>query len=349
MPDLSQAPELVGANARLKASKLKCSIQQRGSSYVLIATLPLRDAPGRKQQRINLGPLTVIEAERLALELGHQLRTGTFCWEAWDRPQGAATITTDDFHAAAVTLHASKYSRSPERGAVAWAKKWAPALRKLPPGPVTEAILLRTVRRLPEGSAGRRDQGNVLAQVARSLGIPDAALLATCRGYGAASLRPRDIPSDPEIEAAWSCLRLPHWRWTWGMCAAYGLRPHECAELTWLDDDWIEIADATKTGSRRVTPCPSVWVDAWGLRELQRPPQSPQTLSNAITTALTRDRISIKPYALRHAYALRLLSRGVTADLAARLMGHSLAVHQQTYQRWIEADRIQKAMGNVRL
>ena len=133
------------------------------------------------------------------------------------------------------------------------------------------------------------------------------------------------------------------------MCAAYGLRPHECAELVWLEDDWIEIADATKTGSRRVTPCPSAWVQLWGLRELQRPPQSPQTLSNAITTALTRDRISIKPYALRHAYALRLLSRGVTADLAARLMGHSLAVHQQTYQRWIEADRIQKAMGNVRL
>jgi integrase len=349
MPDLSQAPELVGANARLKASKLKCSIQQRGSSYVLIATLPLRDGSGRKQQRINLGSLTVMEAERRALELGHQLRSHSFDWHLWEGPKTLAAISDADFHAAAVRLHATKYRHSPERGSTAWAKKWQPALRKLPQGPVTEAILLRTVRRLPDGSAARRDQGNILAQVARSLGIPDAALLTACRGYGAASLRPRDIPSDSEIEAAWSSLRLPHWRWTWGMCAAYGLRPHECAELTWLDDDWIEIADATKTGSRRVTPCPSSWVQLWGLRELQRPTQSSQTLSKAFADALTRDRVSTKPYSLRHAYALRLLSRGVSADLAARLMGHSLVVHQQTYQRWIEADRIQKAMQGCSL
>jgi hypothetical protein len=30
-------------------------------------------------------------------------------------------------------------------------------------------------------------------------------------------------------------------------------------------------------------------------------------------------------------------------------MGHSLQVHQSTYQRWIEADRIQKAMQGMTL
>ncbi len=350
---MSLAIALGELNARLKAGRHRCSAEQRKASLVLRATLPDRSDPSiSRQQRISLNlPATYAslpEVERLAVGLSHQLRTRTFHWEAWEASE-AAEITTDDFHAAAVRLHATKYRHSPERGSTAWAKKWQPALRKLPQGPVTEAILLRTVRRLPEGSAARRDQGNILAQVARSLGIPDAALLAACRGYGAASLRPRDIPSDPEIEAAWSSLRLPHWRWTWGMCAAYGLRPHECAELVWLEDDWIEIADATKTGSRRVTPCPSSWVQLWGLRELQRPTQSSQTLSKAFADALTRDRVSTKPYSLRHAYALRLLSRGVSADLAARLMGHSLAVHQQTYQRWIEADRIQKAMQGCSL
>ena len=342
--------ELAAANARLKASKARCSLQQRGSTLALVATLPLRDGSGgRKQQRLSIGAVNLYQAERLALELGHQLRTGTFRWEAWDSPQEAAVLTTTDFLAAAVKLHAIKYKGSPERGATAWSKKWAPALGKLPPAPVTESLLLRVLNSMPPASAARRDQGNILAQVAKSLGLDPAPLLAACRGYGAASLTPRDIPTDPEIESAWGRLRLPHWRWTWGLCAAYGLRPHECAALTWLDDDWVEVADDTKTGSRRVTPCPSAWVSTWGLRDLPRPTQSPQTLSKAFADALARDRIPIKPYALRHAYALRLLSKGVPADLAARLMGHSLSVHQSTYQRWIEADRIQQAMQNAQL
>lgn len=175
-------------------------------------------------------------------------------------------------------------------------------------------------------------------------------LLAACRGYGVDRLTERDIPTDAQIQAIFHSIRLPHWRWTWGMCAAYGLRPHECAGLTWLPEgDWIELADATKTGSRRVTPCPSAWVLAWDLRELPRPSQSTHNLSKAFNDALDRDKITIKPYNLRHAYALRLMSNGVPADLGARLMGHSLSVHQATYQRWIEADRIQRAMQGLTL
>lgn len=348
---MTLATALDGLNARLKAGRHRCAVEQRAASLVLRATLPDRvDPSSKRQQRISLNLAATYdslpEAERLAFELGRQLRSGTFYWEAWDSSQGAAMITTTDFHAAAVKLHATKYRQSPERGKAAWSKKWQPALRKLPPGPISEAVLLRTIRRLPEGSAARLDQGRILAQIAKSLGITHTAILEACRGYGVTSLTPRDIPSDPEIEAVWNLL-LPHWRWTWGMCAAYGLRPHECAGLTWLDDDWIEIADDTKTGSRRVTPCPREWVSTWGLRELPRPTQSRLAITNSLAETLRGKGISIKPYALRHAYALRLLSRGVPADLAARLMGHSLAVHQQTYQRWIEADRIQKAMQGM--
>lgn len=343
--------ELEAANARLKASRARCSLQQRGSTLSLVATLPLRNGSGRRQQRISLGSVSVIEAERKAIELSHQLRTGTFSWDLWDSPQGPTAISVAAFHAAAKQLHASKYRTSPERGTSAWSKKWAPALRKLPPsGVITEAVLLRCIRKLPEGTASRRDQGNLLAQVARSLGLDHEPLLAACRGYGVSRLTEREIPSDEQIETAFNTIRLSHWRWTWGMCAAYGLRPHECAELTWLpEDDWIEIADATKTGSRRVTPCPSPWVTTWSLRDLPRPPQSAQMLTKAFNDALDRDGVTIKPYNLRHAYALRLLSRGVSADLGARLMGHSLQVHQATYQRWIEADRIQKALVGMQL
>lgn len=343
-------------NARLKEGRHRCTVEQRKASLVLRATLVDRSDPSTsRRQRISLNlPATYAslpEAERQAIELGHQLRTGTFAWERWDEPQGPSAITVADFRAAAEQLHAAKYRTSPERGTAAWSKKWAPALRKLPPsGVITEAVLLRCIRKLPESTASRRDQGNLLAQVARSLGMDHEPLLAACRGYGVDRLTERDIPSDGAITAAFDSIRLPHWKWTWGMCAAYGLRPHECARLRWLPEgDWIEVDDATKTGSRRVTPCPSSWVTRWSLHDLPRPPQSAQTITKAFNDALDRDGVKVKPYNLRHAFALRLLDRGVSADLGARLMGHSLSVHQSTYQRWIEADRIQKAMQGMSL
>lgn len=343
--------ELDAANARLKACNHRCTIQQRGRSYALVATLPTRDGAARKQQRIALGStVDLYEAERKAIELGHQLRTKTFCWEAWEEPDVPSSITVADFRTAAERLHASKYRKTPERGASAWSKKWAPALRKLPlSGGITESTLLRVIRSMPAGSASRRDQGNLLSQIAKSLGLNTEALQDACRGYGVDKLTERDIPTDAAIEAAITRIPLPHWRWTFGMCAAYGLRPHECAELIWLEDGWIEIANATKTGSRRVTPCPSAWLQLFHLRDLPRPTQSAQTLAKVFNDALDRAQVPIKPYNLRHAYALRLMSKGVAADLAARLMGHSLQVHQTTYQRWIEADRIQKAMEGLTL
>jgi integrase len=343
-------PELEAANARLKAGKLRCSIQLRGRVFSLVATLPTRDGVGRKQQRIPLPDADLFEAERRAVMLGEQLRTGSFTWEAWEQAQDPASITVADFIEAAKALHASKYRKDPERGANAWSKKWAPALRKLPPsGAITEAVLLRTIRKLPAGSASRRDQGNLLSQVAKSLGLETEPLLEACRGYGVDKLTERDIPTDAAIEAAMKSIRLPHWRWTFGMCAAYGLRPHECAGLTWLEDNWIEVHDKTKTGARRVPPCPSAWVERFALRELPRPTQSASTLTKAFNDGLDRDGVAIKPYNLRHAFALRLLDKGVSADLGARLMGHSLQVHQSTYQRWIEGDRIQKAMQGITL
>jgi hypothetical protein len=346
---------LTELNARLKAGQHKCALEQRKATLVLRATLVDRNDPTTKRrQRIGLAlPATYAslpEAERKAIELSHQLRTGAFSWEAWDISQGAETITVADFQQAAHRLHANKYRKDPERGTNAWSKKWAPALRKLPPsGSINEAVLLRVIRKLPAGTASRRDQGNLLAQVAKSLGLDTTALLEACRGYGVDKLTERDIPPDDAIEAALGAIRLPHWKWAFGMCAAYGLRPHECAQLTWLDDNWVEVHDKTKTGSRRVTPCPSNWVTRFALRDLPRPTQPPSALSKTFNDALDRDNIPIKPYNLRHAYALRLLDRGVSADLGARLMGHSLQVHQSTYQRWIEADRIQKAMAGITL
>jgi integrase len=41
-------------------------------------------------------------------------------------------------------------------------------------------------------------------------------------------------------------------------------------------------------------------------------------------------------YDLRHAWAVRSIRVGLNASLAAKCMGHSLAVHHSTYHRWLD-------------
>lgn len=349
---------LAEVNDRLKAGRHRVRVERRRNSLFLRATLPDRKDPSRnRQQCLALGAEAALaqleKAESEALRLSLSLRNRSFKWADWDpedAPSTEAGLTVHDFIAAAERLHADKYRKDPERGAAAWAKKWRPAIKKLPArGLVNETVLLGVIHSLPAGSASRRDQGNLLSQVAKSLGMETAPLLEACRGYGVDKLQERDIPTDEEIESAFDRLRLPHWQWTFGMCAAFGLRPHECAGVQWLLNDWIKVGDVTKTGARQVTACPSAWIERFNLRNLPRPPQKAQDLSKVFNDALDRDGVSIKPYSLRHAFALRLMDNGVPPELGSRLMGHSLQMHEQTYKRWIEADRITKAMDRFNL
>lgn len=350
-------PALGELNERLKVARHRVRIERRGQRLYLRATLPDRNDPTkRSQQNIALGldaTLTALEeAESLALKLSLDCRRSTFAWADWTEqpPEDASQLTVDTFLAHAKALHATKYRASPERGSYAWAKQWAPALKKMPPsGPVTEAVLLRIIRLMPEGSAGRYDQGSTLCRIGESLGLELPKARAACRGYGVAKLIPREIPSDTEIEEAWSRIKLPHWRWMWGVCAAYGLRPHEAAHIEIRPDGLAVIDENTKTGSRICSACPSHWITEFQLLELPRPHQEARVLAKAFSKVLHRDGITLRPYVLRHAYAIRTMAAGLPVSLSARMMGHSEAVHAQIYQRWITEDQIIDALSRFNL
>lgn len=347
-------------NERLKAGKHRARVEQRRARLYARATLPDRKDPTQaRQQSLALGLDATLEgirqAEMHAMRLSFQLMDKSFRWAEWSDQGTASTetafgLTVEDFQKATKKLHASKYHSSCERGANAWAKKWAPALSKMPPsGPVTEDVLLRIIRLMPEGSAGRRDQGNLLCSVGESLGLELPKARAACKGYGAAQLTPRDIPSDPEIEETWARIKLPHWRWMWGMCAAYGLRPHEAAHLEMRPDGKCKVGVETKTGSRLCSACPSDWLTKWQLEKLPRPTQDPSKLAKVFGDALDRDGITMRPYVLRHAYAIRLISRKIPITIAALMMGHSVDVHTRTYHRWITEEQVLAALDGLNL
>ncbi len=356
-------PTLKEINATLKKSGCRVSVAQKRESLYLQGTFPgkkIGTKPSQQFLPLRLKALwsSLDEAQAVALRVNHELKTGVFSWathlglEALEVAPGGLLVSVGDFVKAAEKLHKSKYLKNPEGGKICWLGKWKPALNKLPPSENTlldEARLIRIIQGMPENSAARRDQGAILVQIGKSLGFNIEKMREASKGYGAAQLTPRDIPSDELIEDTFNKIKLPHWKWLWGVCSAYGLRPHEAQTSKWEADNWLTVADETKTGARRVCPCKSEWVAKFQLRTLPVPTQDPKNVARVASDAYERDGIEIRLYQLRHAYAIRLFEKGVTADLAAKLMGHSVAIHEQTYRRWLQADRIQKAMAGFSL
>jgi len=359
--DLKQT--LKEINVELKKTGCRVAVAQKRESLYLQATFPSKKIGINPTQqylplRLKAAWSSLDEAKAAALRIDHELKTGVFTWvthlgaESLEVAPGELTVSVWDFINAAEKLHRSKYLKNFDGGAIAWSKKWQPSLAKLPPSPNTfldEARLIRIIKNMPQNSAARRDQGAILVQVAKSLGFNIEKMREASKGYGVAQLTPREIPSDSLIEETFNLIKLPHWKWLWGVCATYGLRPHEALTITWDLDNWITIADETKTGARRVCACKNEWVEKFQLRTLPIPTQDPRNVARIGSDAFERDGVEIRLYQLRHAYAIRLFEKGVTADLAAKLMGHSVSVHEQTYRRWLQADRIQKAMANFSL
>lgn len=326
-------------NSRLKEDGVKARVEQRGHRLCLRATLPLKDGAGTKQQRILLETSDLVQADLKARQLGQQLRTKTFSWAAWEGTPETA-ITCGDFRAAGRKLYESKYSTE-----TAWSKKWRPALNKLPPDSVlmTDTVLLSVIERLPAGSAGKRDTGNVLSQIAQTLKFDVTDIRKAYKGYAVSDLKPREIPSDQEIEHYLKQIKLPHWRWMFGMLACYGLRPHEIIQAKITADGNCEIGDETKTGFHIAWPCHKRWLTEFNLRQVARPSQSVEAVAKAANTSIhKRGPVPFSLYTLRHAYAIRLFNKGIPSDVGARLMGHSEQIHRTVYKRWYDAREIEQ-------
>ena len=60
-----------------------------------------------------------------------------------------------------------------------------------------------------------------------------------------------------------------------------------------------------------------------------------QRVGQQVTTQFRRYKIPFSPYDLRHAWAVRTILMGLPDTVAARMMGHSVQVHNRTYHRWM--------------
>ena len=250
-------------------------------------------------------------------------------------------------------LYDDKYPAIAKNSTTAWGKKYQPAIKVFAKlrGPCTEPLVLAAIRDIKSKSS-RKSIASIVRQTvkANDLELSIEKITDAGAGYVAESIEPREIPDDEQIESLVDHEWLQHWHYLYGMCLLFGIRGHEVvgSEMEKRNGGWIPyIPNNTKTGYRECWACPGEKVEIHGWDKPILPAQSKLTVAKIAADYFSHvkigrpgkasrpARIPFPLYNLRHAYAIRLLSRNVSVMRAAKLMVHTLKVHEQTYHRWI--------------
>jgi integrase len=259
--------------------------------------------------------------------------------------------------------------RNPAGSRSTWRGAYRPYLRRLqrlaagpPPQELTVALLLEVLECFDPSSRSRQQCGIALAALARHEGLElPADWGERSGGYGLHSARFRRLPSDAQILHLIDRIPNPAWRLAYGLMATYGLRNHEIffCDLSALasgGDRVIRVLPASKTGEHQVWPFQPDWVERFGLDRLGVEPEAlppvgtdlrHTTLRQAgrrVAEQFRRYGLPITPYDLRHAWAVRTIHIGLPDTVAARMMGHSVAIHTRTYHHWITRRDQQQAV-----
>ena len=336
---------LAEINARLKPLAIQLLARGKTVKYISArATLPNKpgQSPGRSQQTIALRlPFTLSglnRAEKLAIKIASDRDFGTFDWNDY-QPKTIAEPT------AHLTTEIDRYRQDYlTRGGRldTWKKEYQRFFDKLTG--FTEPELKAVLETTEPNSRNRKRAVVALNALSKflNLGIDFSAYRGNYSPY--TSIVERQIPTDTEIEQAYNQIPNPAWQWVYGMLAAYGLRNHEIFRLKLDDFPIVQVRLDTKSSFHDVLPCPKKWVENWKLKNFNFPPLNMErpnhALGEAVSHQFDRYKIPFSPYDLRHAWAIRTLSKGWPLEISARMQGHSVDVHTRIYQKWITRETI---------
>jgi integrase len=370
---------LAQTNQRLKSAQSGFQIERRGKKLSLRGTLPPRPGSPRlrpHQQRISLNlpatPAGLKQAEQTVKVIVAQLIQQTFDWQQYLPLTGGGRLHQMDLSEKLKAfeqhiLETLSQTSQPAAAKTTWEKAYAPYLNKLraiaqasSKLTLAEAIYA-TVQSTPEHSRGRQVCCTALSALAKFLNVELPEELKRYWGsYSPNHTEKRDLPSDEEILEVFTQIPNPAWRFVYGMMATYGLRNHEVffcdysALVQGHPNPMIEVLGTTKTGNHEVWPFFPEWVDQFTLREVCLPPINTdlnqttlQRIGQLVTRQFRRYQIPFSPYDLRHAWAVRTILVGLPDTVAARMMGHSVAIHNRTYHRWMTRRDQQQAVDTV--
>jgi integrase len=331
-------------------------------------------------------PAGLEQARQALRRVVQQLQQQSFAWSQWCvAPAASARSSAAQAVSAATGIDATaaverfeqqffgdpRRRRNPAGSRTTWTSAYLPYLRRLREqaasreSSLSEDLLLAVLESYPLASRGRQQCGTALAALARSEQIPLPPDWADrAGGYGLHAAQFRQLPSDRQILEWIEQIPNPGWRLAYGLMATYGLRNHEVffTDLSALapgGDRVIRVLPTSKTGEHQVWPFQPEWVERFELPRLGEarsllPPvctdlrrTTLQQVGRRVAEQFRRYDLPLTPYDLRHAWAVRTIHIGLPDTVAARMMGHSVAIHTRTYHHWITRRDQQQAVDTA--
>jgi len=347
--------------SRLNKKLEHCSVAARSDrdAVTLLASLPIKTNPAKnKQQRIAIGckanqPGDHKKIRDLAFLLDEQLAEGTFSWNDWTKDKMSigsnrdrGVISFKELASAIEDRFDFKYPNQPKSGRGIYTSKFKPAIVRIKSlsGTADMNSICNVVASI-ESASSRKSTGSILSGAIDhlKLGWDKKVLFEAASGYKKADLTEKDIPADQDLLKIWESISDKRWKWVHGMVMAFGARPSELL-TTEFDGEVISLTTYKTKGKpfkRESWSLPDEWVEELDLKNICLPPCERLNISAQYSDYMDRNKLKHWPlYNLRHAYAIRCLVQGVEVGLAARLMGHSVDMHRQHYQRWINKNHM---------
>jgi len=347
--------DLDSATRALRERGAKGTLVEHKGSFCWRATVS--DASGtRKQRRINLGvpavPGQLLSAESRVIRLAEEIaRSGILPdplpW-ASEITKSAESVPAVFTVQAAVDRLKVDFWQGKIRTTAAertWERVEA-ELKRLPAQATLSIELLVAVASTTKpGSRSRQEACKVFKRLAKVAGLTDLDQIDAIRTpYEPAE---RELPTDAQlVELLERVGSHPKYGWmTWAL-ATYGCRPSEVFSLQPADDGTARVLSIKRKGKlptwRTAMALPVV--AAPGPRSVVWDVNAPAKYCSMEAKRITQtwgvwlksNAPGLQLYDLRHCWAIRSIRQAVPTGLAAKCMGHDIAVHSRTYHRWLD-------------
>lgn len=345
------------ANGRLKASLCRLAIQQRGNKLWLRGTLPPKPHLNKSkpyQQRMGIdckaSAAGLKKAEQLARKISAELELGQFDWRDWqdfDEAEIKNLITIAQLEEKFTLHHWSNHEKN-KKSLGSWGTTYQRCFARLPKDTIaTLELFIEAAKSTQPDTTTRLKTCVYLHKIAQFADINGAEKLLELKGnYSPSKVQPRNLPTEAQVAEIIKAEKNPQWRWTLGMLATYGLRSHEVFFLDLSQFPAVRVLEG-KTGPRIVYPLYPEWASKWNLSEVKLPNIKIENLTycdlgEKVGHWFWSKKLPFKAYDLRHCYARRCFEFEIPPDRAAKLMGHSLKIHCDTYRQWIDEDYYKK-------
>lgn len=339
------------ANARLKSAGTRLAIQRRGNRLWLRGTLPPKPHFNKLkpyQQRMAIdckaSAAGLKKAEQLARKISAELELGQFNWKDYqdfDETETKSLVTVSQLEEK-FTLHHWSNREKNKKSIGSWGTTYQRCFARLPKNAIaTLDLFVEVVKSTKPDTKTRLSTCIYLHKIAKFGDMDGAEKLLELKGnYSPSKVQPRNLPSDTKVAEIVEAEKNQQWRWVIGMLATYGLRSHEIFFLDLSEFPAVRVLEG-KTGPRIVYPLYPEWASKWGLSEVKLPNINIETITHCdlgekVANWFWCKKIPFKAYDLRHCYARRCFEFEIPPDRSAKLMGHSLKIHCDTYRQWID-------------